>query len=416
MDELAGLVFGHKGVDEAEMSRMRWADKAGDRLRKVREKRLEALALREAAVSNGMRTLGGEHRKGTKCDVVLLREAFYRNELDGLEDEDADPARSPQKAAENPGVLQQARADELKRRPRMGRLVNRPGAALPLVLAAVATTQFRGRYGPGAMAGIPNTGSNSWAKIIGDPSKTEPVRKHIASGLERLAKEGLVGLRSQRGRGYQSYDGWELFVEDGTGGMYEPPDSGLEVPSAFWLRGWAAVLTQAEVATYLMFLDAAALLPGAHLNQGVGLAPRTRRQYYGITKEIYAAASELEEFGLLERTTQRRSSVPPQDGQDPANPKEVQRFRIVPEALERVAFEVVSEVMQSHRTPARIAQYDPLAGFDLDAFLLPGTDTSVPATPTLPDQLRALADLHRQGALTNEEFDAAKRKLLRDHT
>ena len=37
---------------------------------------------------------------------------------------------------------------------------------------------------------------------------------------------------------------------------------------------------------------------------------------------------------------------------------------------------------------------------------------AAPATPTMLDQLNQLATLHQQGALTDEEFAAAKAKLL----
>ncbi len=40
------------------------------------------------------------------------------------------------------------------------------------------------------------------------------------------------------------------------------------------------------------------------------------------------------------------------------------------------------------------------------------TDSGTPANASLTDQLRELANLHRDGVLDDEEFGAAKRRLL----
>ena len=42
----------------------------------------------------------------------------------------------------------------------------------------------------------------------------------------------------------------------------------------------------------------------------------------------------------------------------------------------------------------------------------PGPEASAGATPSMTDQLSQLASLHAQGALTDDEFAAAKAKLL----
>lgn len=350
-----------EAVDQDELRRQQWTHGAADRLRKARERRVRELEDRHNAIRDGIDTLSTEHVRGTQCSTVVLRPAFYWRNVD-LQEIDADPACAPQRARENPDVLKAALARSLAGRPPLSRLVNRGGAALPLELAALAVAQFRRTSGPSNVEGIPNTGGHSWAKIIGDSSRTEPVRRHLATGLERLKREALVALRSLHGRGWQSYDGWELLAEDGSTDPYTVPDHGLKVPADFWLTGWAAVLTGPEIVTYLMLRHLAEDLPGVHANQGVGVAPRVRNQRYGVSKEAYACASEMEEFGLLRRTTQRRSSVP--QGAAGASVSEVQRFQIVEETLKLDAYDTVSAALTTQRTPARVAQYDPMYGFD----------------------------------------------------
>jgi hypothetical protein len=118
------------------------------------------------------------------------------------------------------------------------------------------------------------------------------------------------------------------------------------------------VLTGPEIVSYLMIRHMADELRAAHLERGVGVAPRTRRQEFGVSKEVYAALNEVEELGLITRTTTRQPGQR-RDG----NPREVERFQLREDTLENDAYETAKAVFTASPTPARLARYDPLHAF-----------------------------------------------------
>lgn len=341
------------------MRHQQWADAAGDRARRARETRLKQLKARKDAIDAGLALLKQEHRHGTKASQVLLRTGLYRHENVEVTDRDVDPALSPQRQAEHPGVLQAARKERKDARPPLSRLINRKGAAPHLLVGALAIANFREPAGKRPdLTDLNNTGKHSWSVVLGDPARSEQARRHVTDGLRRLRAEGLLGLKGLKGSSRQSFDHWEMWDEDGSRTRYTVPGVGLGVSSDFWLRGWASVLTGPEIATYLMVTHLAGQYAPAHAAAGIFAAPSRREQLFGITKGIYACANELEEFGLIERTTPR------QPGNLPAGEKrQVDRWRVHQDALKRDAYETVTTVLRDKPTPARMARYDALNEF-----------------------------------------------------
>ena len=66
-------------------------------------------------------------------------------------------------------------------------------------------------------------------------------------------------------------------------------------------------------------------------------------------------------------------------------------------------------------TPADIAQFEALTGMDLDGDGAVAGRTAAPAADRI-SELERLAALHAQGALTDSEFAAAKRNVLRNNS
>lgn len=171
---------------------------------------------------------------------------------------------------------------------------------------------------------------------------------HPAPQGGAIAAPGLTPLISKS----PGFSGWALLQEDGSEAEYVVPQNGFDVPVEFWLKGWAAVLTPPEILAYFMVRHAAATWPAAHSSQGVGIAPAAREQRYGVTRSTYATLNELEEFGLVARTTERQPGAA-----EEAKPREVDRFQLRG-GLQLDAFTTVRDVLVRKQTPLRLAQYD----------------------------------------------------------
>lgn len=392
-----------QALSEEELSHARWAHTAGEKAREVRAARLTDLADREDAIRTGLEVLNDEHAKGTKASSVRLRTGAYRHGGDDVVDREVDPRLSNKRRGEHPAALKAARAQTLGGRPPFSRLINRKGWALHLELAAIAMGHFRAEplVRPD-LSDIRNTGKGSWAVILGDAGKEEPRRRHVTDALVRLKENNLVALRSRRGKRYQLFDDWELFDEDGSRQRYTVPEGDvlgegvLNVSVEFFLRGWASVLTGPEIVAYLMLrhLSVQYSLSHARPGVGVGIAPSMREGKFGVTKGTYAALNELEEFGLVERVTPRQPGKVKGD-----KPREVDRWRVVREALQRDGFDTVSTVLRERRTPARMARFDPLAvplEFDVLEALVPAAGTDGAATTAEAPGAAAVAELPEQ--------------------
>lgn len=342
-------------VDPEDLRHQQWADAAGSRARAVRDRRLQTLQLREAAIRAGIEKLAREHQEsgGLSPAQVLLRPALVHTPA-ATDREDSDPALSPIRESEHPGMLASTIRKRVAARPPLGQLVHRSGAAAPLLMAALGVAAFRSTPGEEVdLSDIPNTGRGSWAKLIGDADSPDHARRHVVDGVKRLRGLDLLSLKAPISKN-PGFDGWGLLTEDGQGDTYTVPRAGIDVPSGFWLNGWSQVLTPPEVLAYLMIRHLAVTYPAAHRERGVGAAPSVRRQQYGVTKTAYATLNELEEFGLLRRTTPRQPGTVRDD-----SPRMVDRFELLDVGPSRNAFDKVKSVCVERPTPARMARYDP---------------------------------------------------------
>lgn len=368
-----------KGVSADDVRRQQWADKAGDAARAERAARLAGLEARESYIRAASDFFINERDAGTRADDVVIRTGAIKHPDSVQVDRDADPALWPQRAAENPGALARVRAQNKDARPPLSRLINRKGAALHLEVSVLAIANFRSPVGRRVdVTDLRNTGRHSWAVALADPSRSEPARRHVTDGLRRLHDEQLLGLKGRHGTSYQLFRDWELWCEDGSRDPYTVPDVGVRLSADFFTRGWSNVLTGPEIVAFLMFRHLSVQYSVKHANDGIGAAPAKREQVFGITQGIYACANELEEFGLIERTTERQPGKV-----KPGDQREVDRFKVIPGAFGRDAFDTVRKVLADKPTPARMARFDPLAG--LEEFML-DTQAAQAAPGAVPAQ------------------------------
>lgn len=368
-------------------ARAQWLRAARDNLLANREKRRERLIWREPAIKAGSSRYEAEFQLGVQKPSVTIREGMFVSAVP-LEPWESDPSRAPKRSAENPDVLSQVVSARVNRRAPLGQLVHRRGAAAPLFVSAIGIASFRGLPGDSVdFSDIANSGKSSWAKLIGDGDRAEVARRHVVDGVKRLRSVGVVRLATAISSS-PGFSGWGLLQEDGSEAEFVVPQVGLSVPADFWLKGWAAVLTPPEILTYFMLRHAAETWPAAHASQGVGIPPTAREQRYGVTKSTYATLNELEEFGLVKRTSERQpGSV------DEAKPREVDRFQVQNGGLKRNAFSTVTEVLGQKQTPLRLAHYDSdlqmLQHFRASVAAAAGvTEPSSAPSPTKPKSAR----------------------------
>ena len=328
-----------------------WTNAAAERARKARKDRSDRLLLRRDAIRAGQAMLEKELAT-LQPSTVILRPGLLYSPTEEAE-ENVNPALSTRRPAGDPGLLSAIVQSRVADRPPLGQLVHRGGASIPLLLAAVGVAAARSLpREPVDLSDIPNTGTKSWAKLIGDSDPPEVARRHIVDAVKRLRQKDLVRLRGPIATN-PGYSAWQLCSEDGDGDPYRVPSAGLHLPVHFWRNGWFQVLTPPEIVTYLMIRHLAMIFSATHDDRGVGAPPARRRQRYGVTKRAYATLSELEEFGLVRRRTPRRPEAEPAD-----SVREVSRFQIIEGGLNQDAYATVKRTLDDWPIPLRAYRYD----------------------------------------------------------
>lgn len=331
-------------------ARREWTERAAGALRERRRRRLRDLVDRQRPIEDAVDLLRDEHRI-LRVPYIRLRPELLHADRDLL-DHQVNPSLRPRPGEANPALAAHNRTS-VRERPPLGRLAHRAGLAIPLELTALAVAHFRALDGESpTFEGINTVGRNSWATLVADRDIDAPsrARRHIVDALSRLSDERLVQLPRRRAA-QQPWEGWALLREDGEGRHeYAVPASGFPIPVDFWLQGWVATLTAPELVAYLMIRYQAYRYSGAHAAAGVGVAPRVRRQQYGVTDGVYASLNELVEFGLLKRIHG--------DPGGQRSMREVSRYQLDDRRLAKPAYNTVTDVLSLYPTPARINRYD----------------------------------------------------------
>jgi hypothetical protein len=343
-------------LDPDRVRHQRYMERVAHKAAEARQHRRKALLGEQDGVHAAVTALLTLSEEAGNPDI-RLRRRFVR--LDEARERESDPARLPQRADEQPGVLSKAVARDVATRPPATQLVHRPSRALALYLTGVFEAHCT------TPAGTVHDNSrrltaapDGWAVLVGDKLSTPRNRRvHLARALDELCRKSLVQLPPSRSS--QRYDRFQLLMDDGRGEQrYQVPGSTggvMDVPPAFFLNGWHLVLEPREIATWLMLYEMSRYHRGrGRAKEGVGIVEAQRWGFYGVTSEVYAAHRELSEFGLV--TTHDSVAGRRMGRVDPATLDEPQdlvtyQFSLNPRAFEREAFAVVVDCLSNPLPP-----------------------------------------------------------------
>lgn len=266
------------------------------------------------------------------------------------------------------------RTPSKERLPPLARLISPRGLSLQLELLALFVAQAAperiGREGQLRVPLQASINDTSWADLVlahttADPQASRAVRsmdnrlRQLRYAFDVLSEPslGLVEL-PRHGARTGKYDDLRLMNELGTRPTgapvpYQPPagtETALQIPVDFWLQGWVHVLTDSEVAAWLMFRNAQATLPSS--DGKIVVHGDMRLRLYGLSKEVWNSYRLLERFGLLgvDRPTGRRRDGTWQDF-DKNEPPVPHLFWPTDEGLAKPAVHAVKAGLAAEMTP-----------------------------------------------------------------
>jgi hypothetical protein len=309
------------------------AKEAASRARRLKRLEQRAAGIREACKAYD-HTMSRDGR--TTLSTLVIREPFVL----------CDPPRSlPVLDPEDDGP---APPEDVATRPAMTQLVHRRTDALAFYLTALWEAQTSTEPGAAYEPARPlYDAAEGWDRMFGwrhldMPKRDKQVR--LQRILRELADRDLVGLASPRTPG--RYENFTLLTDGRGVKRYRVPkhEATITVPAELVTNGWHLVLTPPKIVVMLMLLAVSQSYPTAHHGpDGVGVAPRIRREVYGVTPEVYEAHNELWEFELIERIDsvpgRRRGRVArPGPGEEPLV---TFGFKIKPDVFKKPAYDIV---------------------------------------------------------------------------
>lgn len=237
--------------------------------------------------------------------------------------------------------------------PPVSQLIESRGHGLQFAMIALFLAQTK-RH-PGARLSIPvapqpDTTSIAWADFVvipdedGDGSTSRRHRekriRSAKSALTRLSDAEISFMELNKGSSGRQITGVNLFEESGprlTGGPahYITPDPrkvpSVSIPVEFFTRGWVFVLSDAEIATYLMYRHACVEAPGAPAHVTTG----TREARYALKPSTWESHPVLSSAGLLDvlADPNRRANGTATDA--PKATPEPHRFSLTDQGLHR---------------------------------------------------------------------------------
>lgn len=257
----------------------------------------------------------------------------------------------------------------------VARLVTQKGWALHLYLIAIFEAQCRRRPGSSVQNTRALTGTDGqpgWVDLL--PAATATVdraaggMRQMKRALTLLSHANLVQLSRPSGTANR-FERFQLLIESGLSDRlgrcehyhylrlddsdpfqdYRPivakagQAQTMLVPSAFFLRGWVHVLSAAEIVIYLMIRDLETRYPQSSKN-GAYVASRFRKDWYGISRDVYESHQQLAAYGLIERLDDPNRSADGKILRQPGGRKFLPalRFRTLAGGLRRYAHETVT--------------------------------------------------------------------------
>ncbi|MFI8085797.1 hypothetical protein ACIF6L_34030 [Kitasatospora sp. NPDC086009] len=284
-----------------------------------------------------------------------------------------------------------------QRLPPLTQLIRSRGLALRFYLLAVFDAHCRLPVGEPWTSTRPLTGRGSWSDLVAiDGAYSAPADQYmrydtkqertladqrlrqVQAALRLLEEFGPEDERVPGPGGPQAlvsvpragktrkYERFSLLHENGKGLLQTPRayrvprqtynGQTLRIPTDFFLEGWVQVLTDAEIAVWLILLWHSQRYPKRHTEEGVYLYAN-RREQLGLRRDSWEdACARLLEFGLI------RYAVPPEPVTEGSEQNTTDQAAAPDEAALMAKF--VKESNEAFTSPfdelpAEVAQYEP---------------------------------------------------------
>jgi hypothetical protein len=151
--------------------------------------------------------------------------------------------------------------------------------------------------------------ARAWAELLDLPDPEHRGDRRIRDAIRSLERSGLVSTQRKPGQPItltlQSDDGSrEPYQHPGEAarttkerGELDPKDLYVQLPSEFWTKGWALVLSGPGLAMLLVML----MLTQNGSLTGVWVSPQHARARFGISEDTWTrGVAELQELSVLE--------------------------------------------------------------------------------------------------------------------
>ena len=259
-------------------------------------------------------------------------------------------------------------------RPPLARVITPNGTAARLYLAALFEAHCTTRRGDRPVNRRPliadDRTNEGWVDLVGlKASASRPGALTASTPRDnrvRQLKSALVALSSdevrlvelpRRGAASDKFESFRVLHEGGSAGRAndrpytvptETESPGLDLNSAFFLKGWHYVLTDVEISAWLALHELRRMFPGSYDSEGVYLSGDERSAHFCLSKEITPALNNLVAFGLadVERDDRRRPDGTFEDVSEGEAPLP-NRFRLSDAGLGRAAIDIVTAVLRA---------------------------------------------------------------------
>lgn len=325
-----------------------------------REARVERLRrLREA--------LDGENKSAPLSDEVKKR--LHHLWRTGGRDDSAAVGPAPRTILVRPKFLYDSPVADPG--PVLPRLQRNQGLALRLELLLLFDAQCR--HAPGsAVSNVRNIARRaddtfaSWRELVltdahtgGRRGKDGRMQRNAAQLRLRQITDALVVLESlhlvaipRQERGNRRYRDFSLLSEAGNSEApaYLVPNKGIDIPPEFFTNLWVWVLSDAEIATYLMLRTMRNKRPSKHISHGVFVTSGFRESVFRLQRATWRSADTLYRLRLIDRLPSAGRNFRTGKIGDPAQlapgaKKRVVRYRLNDEALKVNALSTAWQIL-----------------------------------------------------------------------
>ena len=206
----------------------------------------------------------------------------------------------------------------------------------------------------------------------GRPPRSAAVlrRRQITDALAGLEELHLVEIPRHEASGNRRFNDFRLLSEVGSS---EHPDytvpvkGGLALPREFFTNLWVWVLSDTEIATYLMLRTMRTKRPGKHAKSGVFVTTGYRESVFRLERATWRSANMLYRLRLIDKMPSagrnfRTGKVGDPTKLAPGARKPVVRYKLNDEALQSNALTTAWQVLTAPTEQDRIRRdHGPLA-------------------------------------------------------